>query len=239
MELNMATDATPADQSSTNAPVSRGLTLARPGTVVGAPARTVFGQVMGLVAVTIGFTALGAYLGRNLTGGTWILFFTVAFACIFGLQYATTRRRDELAVGLLFGLGLALGLAVAPVIHVYAKDDPAALRQAAAATAATVAALGGIGYATRRDLSSWVRFLFWALAALIVFGVVLIFVNIPRANIIYAVLGIVIFGGYTIFDFNRLRQADMNSAVPIAASIFLDVFNIFLFFLELFGGEER
>jgi FtsH-binding integral membrane protein len=84
-----------------------------------------------------------------------------------------------------------------------------------------------------------VRFLFWALAALIVFGVVLIFVNIPRANIIYAVLGIVIFGGYTIFDFNRLRQADMNSAVPIAASIFLDVFNIFLFFLELFGGEER
>jgi FtsH-binding integral membrane protein len=49
----------------------------------------------------------------------------------------------------------------------------------------------------------------------------------------------VIFGGYTIFDFNRLRQADMNSAVPIAARIFLDVFNIFLFFLELFGGEER
>ena len=142
-------------------------------------------------------------------------------------------------MGLLFGLGLALGLAVAPVIHVYAKDDPAALWQAAAATAATVAALGGIGYATRRDLSSWVRFLFWALAALIVFGVVLIFVNIPRANIIYAVLGIVIFGGYTIFDFNRLRQADMNSAVPIAARIFLDVFNIFLFFLELFGGEER
>jgi len=28
----------------------------------------------------------------------------------------------------------------------------------------------------------------------------------------------------------------MGSAVPIAASIFLDVFNIFLFFLSLFGG---
>jgi FtsH-binding integral membrane protein len=74
---------------------------------------------------------------------------------------------------------------------------------------------------------------------LIVFGVVLIFVNIPHANIIYAVLGIAIFGGYTIFDFNRLRRADMSSAVPIAASIFLDIFNIFLFFLQLFGSERN
>jgi FtsH-binding integral membrane protein len=44
---------------------------------------------------------------------------------------------------------------------------------------------------------------------------VLTFVNIPHGNIIYAVLGIVIFGGYTIFDFNRLRRADMSSSVPI------------------------
>ena len=125
------------------------------------------------------------------------------------------------------------------MINAYAKAEPGALWQAAGATAATVAGLGAIGYATRRDLSNWARFLFWALLALIVFGVVLIFVNIPHANIIYAVLGIVIFGGYTIFDFNRLRRADMASAVPIAASIFLDIFNIFLFFLQLFGGERN
>jgi modulator of FtsH protease len=47
----------------------------------------------------------------------------------------------------------------------------------------------------------------------------------------------VIFGGFTIFDFNRLRRTpNMNSAVPIAASIFLDIFNVFLFMLRLFGG---
>jgi Inhibitor of apoptosis-promoting Bax1 len=74
---------------------------------------------------------------------------------------------------------------------------------ATGATGATVAGLGALGCATRRDLSSWARLLFWALLALIVFGVVLIFINIPHANIIYGVLGIVIFGGYTIVDFNR------------------------------------
>jgi modulator of FtsH protease len=207
--------------------------------LAGDQVRAVFGQVMGLVALTVGFAALGAYIGRNLSGGVGILFFIAAFACVFGLQFATARGREQLAIGLLFGLGLALGLAVAPVIAVYAQADPAALWQAAGATAATVAGLGAIGYATRRDLSSWVRFLFWALLALIVFGVVLVFVNIPHANVIYAVLGIVIFGGYTIFDFNRLRRADMSSAVPIAASIFLDIFNIFLFFLQLFGNESN
>ena len=207
--------------------------------LAGDQVRAVFGQVMGLVAVTVGFAAFGAYIGRNLSGGVGILFFIAAFACVFGLQFATARGREQLAIGLLFGLGLALGLAVAPVIAVYAQADPAALWQAAGATAATIAGLGAIGYATRRDLSSWTRFLFWALLALIVFGVVLIFVNIPHANVIYAVLGIVIFGGYTIFDFNRLRRAEMSSAVPIAASIFLDIFNIFLFFLQLFGNERN
>ena len=232
------TTSTP-DHSTQSASTFAELELARPASMVGNRAKAVFGQVMGLVALTIGFTALGAYLGRNLTGGTGILFFIAGFACIFGLQFATAHGREQLAIGLLFGLGLALGLAVAPVIHAYAKADPAALWQAAGATAATVGGLGAIGYATRRDLSSWVRFLFWALLALIVFGVVLIFVNIPHANIIYAVLGIAIFGGYTILDFNRLRRADMASAVPTAASIFLDIFNIFLFFLELFGSERN
>ena len=228
-----------SDQSSPGAPAFPDVTVAQSGALVGDRARAVFGQVMGLVAVTVGFAALGAYVGRNLTGGTGILFFIAGFACIFGLQFATSRGREQLAASLLFGLGLALGLAVAPVIHVYAKADPSALWQAAGATAATVAGLGAIGYATRRDLSSWARFLFWALLALIVFGVVLIFVSIPHANIIWAVLGIAIFGGYTIFDFNRLRRADTASSVPIAASIFLDIFNIFLFFLQLFGGERN
>lgn len=201
--------------------------------------RAVFGQVMGLVALTVGCAALGAYVGRNLTGGTGIIIFIAAFADIFALQFASARGHEQLATGLLFGLGLLLGLAVAPVIHVYATADPSALWQATGATAATVAGLGAIGYATRRDLSSWARTLFFALLALIVFGVVLIFVNIPHANIIYAVLGIVIFGGFTIFDFNRLRRANTAGAVPIAASIFLDIFNIFLFFLRLFGSGGR
>ena len=204
---------------------------------VSSDTRTVFGQVMGLVALTVGCTALGAYIGRNLSGGTGILFFIGAFACIIGLNVATGSGREQLATGLLFGMGLFIGLAVAPVIAYYAKANPSAVWQAAGATAAFVVALGSFGYATRRDLSSWARTLFWALLALIVFGVVALFVSIPHANVIYCVLGLVIFGGFTIFDFNRLRRANTANAVPIAAGIFLDIFNVFLLLLRLFGGS--
>jgi FtsH-binding integral membrane protein len=199
-------------------------------------AREVFGQVMGLVAVTVGFTALGAYIGRNLAGGVGIALFIVSFGCIFGLNIASSRGHEQLAIGLLFGLGLALGLAVGPVLAVYAKAQPSALWQSAGATAAFVAGLGSYGYATRRDLSSWARGLFWALLGLIALGIVLIFVSIPHGHIIYAVAGLAIFGAFTVFDFNRLRRASAASAVPIAAGIFLDIFNVFLLMLELFGS---
>jgi len=206
------------------------------GAVVRDASGAVFGQAMGLVALTVGFAALGAYIGRDLSGGIGIVAFIAAFACIFGLNVASTRGREQLATGLLFGLGLLLGLAVAPVLAVYAKTEPSVLWQAAGATAAFVAALGSYGYATRRDLSSWARTLFWALLGLIVLGIVLIFVSIPQAHVIYAVAGLAIFGAFTIFDFNRLRRSSPAGAVPIAASIFLDIFNVFLLLLQLFGG---
>jgi FtsH-binding integral membrane protein len=217
-------------------PTYNDLGFAPAGAVARDDTRTVFGQVMGLVAVTVACAAGGAYIGRNLTGGTGLAFFIGVFACIFGLNYATRHGREQVATALLFGMGLLIGLAVAPVIAYYAKTNPAAVWQAAGATGAGVAALGSFGYATRRDLSSWARMLFWALLALIVFGLVAIFVSIPHANVIYCVLGLVIFGGFTIVDFNRLRRANMASAVPIAASIFLDIFNVFLLLLRLFGG---
>jgi FtsH-binding integral membrane protein len=200
--------------------------------------RELIGQVFGLVAVTVGFSALGAYLGRDLNGMIGVLLFIPAIGCIVGLNIAAARGREQLAIGLLFGMGLLLGLAVAPVIADFAEADPSAVWQAAGATAAFVAALGAVGYATRRDLSSWGRTLFWALLGLIVFGIVGIFVSIPNGNIIYAVAGLAIFGAFTIFDFNRLRRAGNDDAVAIAASIFLDVFNVFLLFLQLFGGRD-
>ena len=51
---------------------------------------------IGDLALTVGFAALGAYVGRNLSGGTGLILFIGAFACIFGLQFANARGREQL-----------------------------------------------------------------------------------------------------------------------------------------------
>ena len=203
-----------------------------------AEAGRLFGQTMGLVALTAGLFALGAYIGRDLSGGWAICWFLVSFAVLLGMN-AAAQRSEQLAVGLLFGFGLLLGLAVAPTVGYYVDADPRAVWLAGGATALFVAGFGAAGYATRRDLSALARSLFWALVGLIVFGIVLVFVEIPGGALIYAVAGLVIFAGLTMFDFQRLRRTqDIRTAPLLAASIFLDVLNVFLLFLSLFSRGE-
>jgi uncharacterized protein len=196
---------------------------------------TLFGQTMGLVAVTAGCFALGAYLGRDVSYGWGLVSFIAAFGVLLALNVAA-QRSEGLAVTLLFGFGVLTGVALAPTLAYYADTNPQVLWQAGGATALFIAGFGAFGYATRRDLSAIARFGFWALIALIAFGIVLIFVQIPNGQLIYAILGLVIFAGLTAFDFQRLRRAqDIRTAPLLAASIFLDVLNVFTLFLSLFG----
>ena len=215
------------------------LTYQQMGTAARGQTHALFAQTMGYVAATAALFALGAYLGRNLTGGVGIVAFIAAFACLIAMRFAV-RRSVQLTVGLLAAFGLLIGLAVAPTIAYYGSMDPRALWQAGGATALFIAGFGAAGYATRRDLTVIARVSFWALLALIVFGIVLIFVHIPHGDLVYSVLGLVIFAGFTMFDFQRLRtNTDTNTAPLLAASIFLDVLNVFLFFLQIFSGGER
>jgi modulator of FtsH protease len=207
--------------------------------LVGAPTRDqtrqLFGQTMGLVALTAATFALGAYLGRDMSYRYGWLFFIASFACLFGMQFAI-RKSEQLAIFMLFGFGLLVGLAVAPTIAYYAETNPQAVWQAGGATALFIAGFGTAGYATRRDLSGLARICFWALLALIVFGIITIFVNIPNGDLIYAILGLVIFAGFTMVDFQRLRKTkDIRAAPLLAASIFLDILNVFLMLLSIFG----
>jgi FtsH-binding integral membrane protein len=219
--------------------MSASLTYQGAGPTTRDQTHALFSQTMGYVAFTAALFALGAYLGRDLSSGVGIFAFIVAFGCLIGMRFAA-RRSQGLTVGLLALFGVLIGLAVSPVLVYYAQMKPAVLWEAGGATALFIAGFGAFGYATRRDLSGLARVFFWALLALIVFGFVLVFVHIPGGGLAYSVLGLVIFAGFTMFDFQRLRHnQDISSAPLLAASIFLDILNVFLFFIEIFGGGER
>jgi FtsH-binding integral membrane protein len=203
-----------------------------------ADTRTLFGQTMELVAITAGLFALGAYLGRNLSNGLGIVFFIAAFGCLIGLRGAT-RSSHSSGTALLFVFGVLIGLGTGPTVAYYASTNPHVVWEAGGATALFMAGLGAAGYGSRRDLSGLARVSIWALVGLIVFGVVSIFVQIPNGSLIYSVAGLVIFAGLTMVDFQRLRlSSDSASAPLIAASIFLDGLNVFLFFLNIFDRQS-
>jgi modulator of FtsH protease len=202
-------------------------------------AQAVFGKVMFLVAVTAGFTAVGAYIGRDRSSG-WAIGAWLA-AIVLTIAIGVGRRKEEatpLQMGMLFGIGLLLGLAIGPTLNAYAslEDGGTLIAQAAGATALFMGVLGTVGYMTKRDLTNLGRVSFFALLALLVFGIVAIFVNIPAENLIWCIGGLVVFAGLTVFDFWRLRRAGNGDVALIALSIYLDAFNVFLFMLQLLGG---
>jgi modulator of FtsH protease len=205
-----------------------------------APGRTatLFGHTMWLVAMTAGFFAAGAYAGRNLSEGAVIVSWIVAFVVLMIMNFAA-RRSAPAATVLLAIFGVLMGVSSAPTLVWYAATQPSILWEAGGATALFVGAFGTFGYLTNRDLSAWRRISFIALLALLLFGIVAIFVHIPHASLLYAVLGLVIFAGLTAGDFQRLRRSQgLDSAPLIAASIFLDILNVFWFFLRIFSGSR-
>jgi FtsH-binding integral membrane protein len=200
---------------------------------------TLFGQVMWLVAATAGVFTLGCYLGRNMSPGWAFVFFIAAFGCLIGMNFTVRRSGADgrAGVGLLAAFGLLLGLGMGPALAYYSATSPETVWRAAGATALFMAGFGTAGYLTRRDLSALGRISFFALIGLIVLGIVLIFVHIPGGEMLYSILGLIIFAGLVMFDFQRLRQSKGIASAPLlAASIFLDALNVFFFFLRIFGG---
>ena len=147
-----------------------------------------FGQTMGFVALTTGFFAIGAYLGRDMAYQWGWLWFILAIACLFGLNARRSDRNSSRSA--------CCSLRPADRSRDGAHDrllrstNPQAVWQAGGATALFIAGFGAAGYATRRDLSGLARLCFFALLALIIFGIVTIFVRIPNGQLIYAVLGL-------------------------------------------------
>ena len=204
--------------------------------------RAIFAKVMFLVGITAGFSAIGAYVGRNLSSG-WAL---IAWIASLGLVIAmgVGKRKEEvtrLQMTLLFGVGALLGLAIGPTLESYASIDGGGtlIAQAAGLTALFMGLMGSAGYLTSRDLSALGRVSFVGLIILLVFGIVAIFVNIPGENLIWCIGGLVVFAGLTMFDFWRLRRAGNGDVAQIALSIFLDAFNVFLLMLRLLGGGRN
>jgi len=95
-------------------------------------------------------------------------------------------------------------------------------------------------YVTDFDLTVWWAVLFGASIALLVFGIVLIFVDCRPAVILFCLLGVILGLVYVAYDTQliiggRKYQIDEQEYIPAAMMLYVDFMGIFLYLLELIG----
>jgi FtsH-binding integral membrane protein len=195
------------------------------------------GQVMFLVAVALAFFALGTYIGRDLSYNTGLLFEIGAIVMLLAQAFVAPLRTGTPAVGWLYALALLLGIGLGPILNYYTTYDQAVLYQAAGGTALTVAGMGAFGFATSRDLVRWARPLFWAFLAVILLSWILVLLS-SGGSIVLSIAIYVFASAFLAINFQYLRRhAQAEDAVWIATGIFINVVNIFLALLRIFGGR--
>lgn len=210
-------------------------------------------QTYGLLFIALLITVVGVMAGAIfalplLTSG-WI--FLLFFAELGIIWTAPRWVRSSPLNYLLFGTFPFLsGLTVTPLILSVATgyaNGELILLNALLSTGLLTASAAVLAATTRTNLGAvWGRFLLQALIGLIIFGLLQMFFPGLRGEMIemiFSAAGIVIFSLFLAVDFQRLqRQSDLHSPFLLAISLYLDIFNLFLFvlrFMLAIGGRRN
>jgi FtsH-binding integral membrane protein len=197
----------------------------------------VLGKVLALLGFSFVFTAGGALIGRSLGPGAFFLSIIGSFATLIALQFL--RERSPLNLALLYGFATFEGMLLGLILDAYiARGMGAVVLNAAMTTAAVTLAAGTYGYTTKRDLSGMGGILFVGLLAVIIASVVGIFVQSSLLYIGISAVAAVLFTGFLVFDLNRvaaMRGATEGQAILLTVRVYLDILNLFLALLRIFG----
>jgi modulator of FtsH protease len=195
------------------------------------------GQVMFLVAVALAFFAAGCYIGRDLAYGTGLILEIAAFGMLIVQMFVPRLREGSTGMTWMFALALLLGLGLGPVINQYATVDQSAIYQAAGGTALTVGVMGSYGFATSRDLIRWMRPLFFALLGVFGIAIVLILIGSGESFLLNLAIYVIVSAYLAIYFQIIRRKATERDVIWIATGVFINLINIFLTLLRIFGGR--
>jgi modulator of FtsH protease len=208
-------------------------------------AGSLIGKVMGLLAFSFIFAAIGAFVGFavGLNFGTYWLVAIAGLVVLIALQFLI--QKSGLNLFLLYLFTFLEGMSLSPLLSYYVQTNSNILGEAFIITALTSLGLSLYAWTTKRDFSRIGDYLFFGLILLIVASIVGIFLHMTLLYLIISIVGIAIFSGYVLFYVQRAKyMADtMPNAIGLTVSIFITVLNLFLYILQLLailqGGDRR
>jgi FtsH-binding integral membrane protein len=167
----------------------------------------------------------------------------ITMIATFAPLFLALRMRDAFPVniGLVLLFTFAEGIFISPLLYVYGQRQPGLITQAALLTIGSFAVLTAYAFTSRRDFSAWGSFFMVGLFV-VIGGMLLnmfIFHN-PAADVALAAVTVLVFCGLLVFDTWRLRNVyGPNDYVAAAVLIYLDLLNLFLAILRIFGGRRN
>ncbi|MDO9083338.1 MAG: Bax inhibitor-1/YccA family protein [Humidesulfovibrio sp.] len=200
-----------------------------------------------LTAAAAWYTATSP-LGVSLlqTPGLMLGLILVQFGLVIGLSAAINRLSGTAATLMFLAYSALTGLTLSSIFFVYSMTS---IFQAFVVTAGMFGAMSVYGMVTKRDLTSMGSFLFMGLIGIVLASLVNMFLKSSAMGFVISVIGVLVFTGLTAYDTQKLKY--MGEAMPLgdgtairrgtilgALTLYLDVLNLFLMMLRLFGSSR-
>ena len=200
-----------------------------------------------LLALSLVPTVLGAWLGvatgitRALGGGMSLVVF---LGGAFGFMYAIEKTKNSAAgvpvlLGFTFFVGLMLSRMIAMVLGF--KNGPELIMTAFGGTAGVFFVMASLSSVIKRDLSGMGKWLFVGAIALMIGGIINVFVGSSAAMMAISVAAIGIFSAYMLYDLKQIVDGGETNYISATLALYLDIINVFqslLALLGIFGGER-
>lgn len=165
----------------------------------------------------------------------------ISMLAMFAPLFLALRARDAFPanIGLVLLFTFGMGVVISPALYVYGQQQPGLITQAALLTIGAFGILTAYAFVSRRDFSAWGSFFVVGLWVLIGTSLLNLFFRNPSMDLWLAGVTVLVFSGLLVFDTWRLRNVyGPNDYVPAAVAIYLDLLNLFMALLRIFGGRR-
>ena len=194
-----------------------------------------------LLALSLVPTVLGAWLGvatgmmRALSGGIGLMVF---LGVAFGFMFAIEKTKNSAAgvpvlLAFTFFMGLMLSRLIAMVLGF--KNGPSLVMTAFGGTAGVFFVMASLSTIIKRDLSGMGKFLFVGALAIMIGGIINVFVGSTTGMLVISVMAIGIFSAYMLYDLKRIIDGGETNYISATLALYLDIFNVFQSLLAILG----
>ena len=194
-----------------------------------------------LLALSLLPTVLGAWIGvatgitRGLTGGIGLIVF---LAGAFGFMFAIEKTKNSAAgvpvlLAFTFFMGLMLSRLIAMVLGF--KNGPSLVMTAFGGTAGVFFVMASLASVIKRDLSGMGKWLFVGALAIMIGGIINVFVGSTTGMLVISVMAIGIFSAYMLYDLKQIIDGGETNYISATLALYLDIFNVFQSLLALLG----